>query len=416
MTTDVDICLITPGHVASTPRLVKSADALSEAGYAVHVVAGAPFPPADRLDAEILSTAAWGYSRVRKGTGGAVFFRKAVRKVARGLVGNSRLALPGLVARAHHAESPSLVRLAAGIRARLYIGHGIAGLYAAAAAAGICGSGYGFDIEDYHDAETPEALADPVERRIRSVLQSRYLPGCRPLTCAAPLIGQKYREVYHVEATTLLNVFPLSQSPPRPAPPKDVTEGNPAVFYWFSQTIGPGRGLEEIIKTMGLMRTPAELHLRGFVSPGYGETLQAAARAAGLERPIRFLEPGSPNEMARLAASADMGLSVEHSVPLNKDICLANKIFVYILAGIPQLLSSTTAQRMLAADLSDAAILADMSRLKETAAQLDSFFSDPARVTRARSSAWNLGRTRFNWDFEKESLIRLVNGILPPRR
>ena len=34
------ICLITPGHVASTPRLVKNADALAAAGYEVHVVAG----------------------------------------------------------------------------------------------------------------------------------------------------------------------------------------------------------------------------------------------------------------------------------------------------------------------------------------------------------------------------------------
>ena len=414
MTTDVDICLITPGHVASTPRLVKSADALAEAGYAVHVVAGAPFPPADRLDAEILSTAPWAYTGVKRRSGGGSFLRKAVRGVSRRLVQNSSLMWHGLVARAHHADAPCLVRLAAGVSARLYIGHGIAGLYAAAAAARIRGAVHGFDIEDYHDAETPEALTDPVERRIRFALQSKLLPGCRTLTCAAPLIGEKYREVYHVDPTTLLNVFPLSQAPSEPPPPRAISEGDPAIFYWFSQTIGPGRGLEDVIKTMGFMRSPTELHLRGFVSPGYSEELQAAARAAGLKRPIRILEAGSPNEMSRLAASADIGLSVEHSLPLNKDICLANKIFVYLLAGIPQLLSSTTAQRALAAELSDAVILADMNRPRETAAQLDSFFSDPGRVASARSSAWNLSRTRFNWDFEKEALVRLVHGVLPP--
>jgi len=37
------ICLLTPGHVASTPRLVKEADALVDAGYRVHVVAGRHF-------------------------------------------------------------------------------------------------------------------------------------------------------------------------------------------------------------------------------------------------------------------------------------------------------------------------------------------------------------------------------------
>src|SRR4051812_42167748 len=32
------VCLITPGHLATNPRLVKEVDALTEAGYAVHVV------------------------------------------------------------------------------------------------------------------------------------------------------------------------------------------------------------------------------------------------------------------------------------------------------------------------------------------------------------------------------------------
>jgi hypothetical protein len=208
----------------------------------------------------------------------------------------------------------------------------------------------------------------------------------------------------------------LAQAPGEPAPPKSLTDENPATFYWFSQTVGRGRGLESVIKVMGKMRTPTELHLRGFVSTEYAEVLQIAARAAGLRRPIRFLEPESPNEMARLAAAADMGLSVEEGSPLNKDICLPNKVFIYLLAGIPQLLTDTTAQKALAAELPDAAILAEMARTEETAARLDAFFSDPDRVSRSRMSAWNLGRTRFNWDIEKEILVRLVNGALPPRR
>lgn len=414
MTTDV--CLITPGHVASTPRLVKSADALSEAGYRVHVVAGAPFPPADRLDAEILSTARWAYTGVKTRTGAGVFTRKALRKLSRSLIENIGIISPGLAARAHYAESPSLLRAAAGVEARLYIGHCIAGLYASAGAAAIRGSGHGFDIEDYHDAETEEAIADPVERRSRSLLQTRLLPSCSVLTCAAPLIGKKYAEVYHVEPTTLLNVFPLSQSPAAPLPPKAVTEESPAIFYWFSQTIGPGRGLEDVIKIMGAMRTPSELHLRGFVSPGYARALHGAALDSGLRRPIRFLEPGSPNEMARLAAAADMGLSVEVSTPMNKDLCLPNKDFVYLLAGIPQLLSITSAQSALAAELGDAGLLADMGRTDETASRLDAFFSDPGRVAGARAAAWGLGRSRFNWDIEKEILVRLVKGALPLNR
>ena len=39
------ICLISPGHLTSNPRLVKEADALTEAGHVVVVISGWSFPP-----------------------------------------------------------------------------------------------------------------------------------------------------------------------------------------------------------------------------------------------------------------------------------------------------------------------------------------------------------------------------------
>jgi hypothetical protein len=413
MKPDVDICLITPGHVASTPRLVKSADALTEAGYRVHVVAGAPFPPADRLDAEILSTAKWGYTRVNTRTGASVLARKVLRKLARRRLLRSQSASTELAARVHFAESSHLARSAARVPARLFIGHSLPALHAAATAARMRGCAHGFDIEDFHDAETDEAIADPVELRARFLLQSKLLPACRPLTCAAPLIGKKYRESYKVDATTILNVFPLSQAPSGPTEAKIITDDHPAVFYWFSQTVGAGRGLENAIRVMGKMRTPTELHLRGFASDAYANRLRVAARDAGLRRPIKFLEPGSPNEMARLAATSDLGLSVEEGVPLNHDICLPNKVFIYLLAGIPQLLSNTAAQGAIASELQGAVILGNMTDTGQTAARIDAFFSNPQQVATARLSAWNLAKSRYCWDLEKISLVRLFNGVLP---
>jgi len=407
------ICLITPGHVASTPRLSKSADALAEAGYRVRVVAGAPFPPADALDSEMLASARWEYSPLASRRGAGVLLRKALRKVARVLVEWPPFATPRVAAMTHLAESTHLARVAAGIPADLYIGHCIGGLYAAAYAGRLNGRPFGFDIEDYHDAETEEALADAPERRARSILQSRLLPACATLTCAAPLIGRKYEETYGVTARTILNVFPLSQAPAAPRPPEPITELRPAIFYWFSQTIGHGRGLEQAIAVVGRMKTPAEIHLRGFSSAEYSAHLQSTAKQAGLKRPIVFLPPGPPGEMSRLAASADMGLSVEIPTPLNHDICLPNKIFVYLLAGIPQLLSNTSAQSRIGLEFGGAGIVCDMARVDESAGALDRFFSEPGRAASARNEAWGLAQRRFCWDIEKEILLDSVRRVLP---
>ena len=69
------ICLISPSHVASNPRLVKEADALHAAGYDVHVVAGWYFPPLDRHDAEIYAASHWPRTVVHYHTGPRVLPR-----------------------------------------------------------------------------------------------------------------------------------------------------------------------------------------------------------------------------------------------------------------------------------------------------------------------------------------------------
>ena len=390
------VCLVTPGHLASAPRVIKEADALVEAGYRVHVVSGRSFPPADAMDAEILRQAGWHGTRVDGAAPGSIV-RKLARRLARSLVVRSPFASLSVAARAIHADAGRLASAAARVPADLYVGHCLPGLAAAASAARKRRCPYGFDAEDFHDAETEAALNVPADRVSVALLEGRLLRTCAHLTAASPLIGRQYAKVYQVEPRTVLNVFPRSQAPAAPVDPGPVSESRPARVYWFSQTIGPGRGLEHIVEALGRMRTPVELQLRGYPAAGYPAHLLAQAKNAGLKLPIRFLQPGPSVEMARLAADADLGLSIEDTVPLNRDLCLTNKIFVYLLAGIPQLLSKTAAQTALAPELQEAAFLGDLERPAAIAGLLDDFLGSPVRMASARRRAWELAESRFCW-------------------
>ena len=402
------ICLITPGHLSSAPRVVKEASALAGAGYDVHVVAGNHFAPATVLDETLVAAASWQSHFVNYASPGYAG-RKLARRLARLLV--TQVPSPALAARALHAECLRFARIAANFPARLYLGHSLAGLVSAALAARKNSTAYGFDAEDFHDEETASIAEDPRERTIRRLLHQSFLPGCAHFTAASPLISDAYATRYGPRAIPVLNAFPLSEAPaPVDTPP--VSSDRPAVFYWFSQTIGPGRGLEKVLSIMGRMRTPAALHLRGFVSATYGQSLRHLAQSLGLRHPITFLPPAAPGEMARLAATADLGLSTETPPPWNRDLCLTNKIFCYLLAGIPQLLSLTTAQGRIAADLGAAALLADLDQPDAAAVLLDQFFSNPARVRAARVAAFTASRQRYCWDLEKEGFLSSVRHAL----
>src|SRR5262249_18327136 len=160
--------------------------------------------------------------------------------------------------------------------------------------------------------------------------ESRYLFQCRHLTAASPGIARAYRDRYGISMTPILNVFPLTQAPVEAAASRDRKQSDPLSIYWFSQTIGPGRGLELFIQAMGKMPGRVILSLRGSDFLGYSARLTTLAAEAGVADAIRFLPSASSDEMARLAAQHDIGLASELGTPPNRAISLTNKIFVYL--------------------------------------------------------------------------------------
>lgn len=398
------ICLVTPGHLASNPRLVKEADALQAAGYQVHVVAGRYYPALDPQDREIHTTASWSHTVVDSTMGAGFVIAKMRRALTRRVLRAGAKPTLSRASWAHHAAVASLAAAAVAVKADLYIGHCLAGLAAAASAARKTRARYGFDAEDFHSAETETVERDPHERAIVTEIERALLPGCTCITAASTEIARAYHETYRLSVipTTLLNVFPSSHAPV--APHAGTPAGQAARLYWFSQTIGPGRGLESLVQTLGLMKRPCSLHLRGLTTPLFSSSLERCAREAGYHGEIEWLPFSSPAGMVRLAAGYDLGLSLEQTTPRNRDLCLTNKIFTYLLAGIPVALTPTTAQNALIPVLGPAAVPLDLSRPLEAAAILDNVLGDCSR----RTFAWQLGRDRYNWEREQRLLLAVI--------
>jgi glycosyltransferase involved in cell wall biosynthesis len=410
------VCLITSANLAADPRLVKEASALRECGYRVRVVAADIMPSLARYDLEIAKQVADEFIRISYREPAWKKLGRAIRRRVAGKV-SARLTEipPRLAAAAHHPLTPGLTRAALQHPADLYIAHNLGALPAAGAAARRYNARLGFDAEDYHCGELPTTDMNAPELRVRRSIESYWLPKCAHLTSASPDISDAYQRDYHVKMQPILNVFPLSQAPAHPEMPQSWREKPPSL-YWFSQTIGAGRGLEEIVGAIGLLRTPADLFLRGNSDAGFIDRLLATARSIGDERltqyRIKILPVANPAEMVTSCAGYDLGLATEPSAPRNRDICLTNKAFTYLLAGVPVVLSQTTAQARLAADLGRAALLIDLSKPKEAASILDAFFTSKETQVRARKEAWRLGRERFNWDIEKRKFIESVERTL----
>jgi glycosyltransferase involved in cell wall biosynthesis len=397
------VCIVSPGNLASNPRVLKEADALHEAGYAVTAVVCDYTEALRGFDDEIADGVPWKVVRVPRPTG-----ERPIGFLAGGVARLAGTHMPvALAARAYGGPAAALARAADGVPADLYVGHYVAGLAAAGRVARRRSAMLGFDAEDLHAGEG-SALQVSMVRTIEDAL----LPACRHMTAAAPLIGEAYRARYGVEAAVVLNVFPLAMAPARPAPAGQGTFR----AYWFSQTIGLDRGLQSFVQAMARMTARVTLDIRGGNRWGHADRLMELARELGIADRVRLLPMAAPEEMVRLAADYDIGLSLETDVSENRRVCLTNKIFTYLLAGVPVLLSDTPAQRALAPALGAAARVVSLADPVGIAAVVDRLAGSPGARGEARDVAWRLARDRYNWEVEKAALLGSVERAFAGRR
>lgn len=406
------VCLISPGHLSTNPRLVKEAHSLRAAGHSVHVVCGrfkawgtvndAP------LAAEIgsVTSVPFGPTEASRGT----YLRQSIiRQVARRMV-ELGMNLQSFVEAAHSPVVRDIAATARTVRADLYIAHYIAALPAAAHAAARHGAKYAFDAEDFHLGDLPDAPEHALEKRIIRAIESRYLPGAAYMTAASPLIAEGYAETYDVPLpTVILNVFPKANAPAAPSP-RGSAEPGPSL-YWFSQTIGPGRGLETAVEAIARARSRPHLYLRGTPAAGYEAHLRSLAARVNVADRLHFLDPAPPDQLERLGASYDLGYSGEPGFSENNLRALGNKLFSYLLGGVPSLATDIPAHRQLAPEFGEAMTLFPIGDAATLATAMDQLLLEPQRLANARSHAWHLGQTRFNWDVEKTRLNNIVGKV-----
>lgn len=402
------ICIVTPGQIGSNPRVVKEAQALHEAGYEVSVISTRTLNLVEPRDLALMRRIPWRLERIDLRSRLQWRLLRAAQLCARFTyvaTGVAQCADVGL-----SAFTWPLRRAALETPADFYVAHYPAALPAVAAAAKKYAVPYAYDAEDFHLGDWQDDPAYNIERRLVGDIEGRYLPGCAYVTAASAGIANAYAESYRIEQPhVVLNSFPLDRASPGPTP-RGTAQPGPSL-YWFSQTVGSNRGLECAVRAAGLARTCPHLYLRGTPATGYADELLDLARAVGAAGRVHLLPPDEPDGMERLAAAYDAGLVAETGHTASRRLCLTNKLFSFLLAGIPPLMSDTPAHCRFAAE----AGLTDLIYRREDptalAQLLDGLLGDAPRLAGSRAQVWHLGQERYNWEREREQLVEAVGRV-----
>lgn len=399
------IVLVTSGQPSLNPRLVKEADALTDAGYEVAVIYQYWNNWGTNLDIELLKTKRWRAYRV----GGSPNEQKVIYWYTRIRHKLAVYLLQLLSSRGFLVEAALgrccflLAKKARSIKADLYIGHNLAALPAVVKAAKHNSSKCGFDAEDFHRYEESDDENDPWVK-LKISIEDRYINQLDYLNSASPLIDQEYRSLYPLRrGTSILNVFD------QPTSDIEVKKENVLLkLFWFSQTIGTNRGLEQVIEAMALCKQYAiELHLLGAHRADVKDYFNGIAHQYGLEEEVIFYYPPVPEkEIFTFARQFDIGLATETGFPKNRDICLTNKIFTYVKAGLATIASNTTAQRQLMESFPNMGSV--FENTVSLVGLLENYAANKACLKAQQMQAFFYAHSELNWEREQKKFLAII--------
>lgn len=256
-----------------------------------------------------------------------------------------------------------------------------------------------YDSHEYF-TEVPELLSRPRSKSFWLNLEKFIFPKLKNVITVNKKLADIYNLKYNVPVTVIRNVpYPVSQKSFKPL--MSFPANKKIILYQGALNLG--RGIELMIDTMHCLKDYL------FVIAGDGDirdALKLRVRTNHLDDRILFAGKLIPEQLRRLTRQADLGLSLEEDIGLNYRYCLPNKVFDYIHAGIPVLVSDLSLLKELVANYKIGECLTDRNpkNLAETIEQIILNKSDYLQGLEKAA-------TDLNWNHEKKALIKFIEKI-----
>jgi glycosyltransferase involved in cell wall biosynthesis len=391
------ICIISQSHLCRNPRVLKEAVTLAQNGYIIHVLNG--IYSAELLQQDIQSIKGYDIFLHPVSNLSARNYKSFVNRVLY-KAGNWLVKYMGYEnSLALGYGSYAYYKKAKAIKADLYIGHQEIGTCIGAQ---LLKSGHNvaFDLEDWYSEDLLPAAREGRPVILLQKAESFALKHGRYCTTTSNALAKKLAEVYTGKAPSVIyNVFYTQSS----LLEKQVSFSKPLKLFWFSQTIGTGRGLEQFIKLSAVIKTKFQLHLLGNVDDKYRAELYKLMPA----QHELYLHPLiEESQLPFKIAEFDIGLALELDSPESRNYTITNKFFQYMQSGLPVIMTETEGQNEGFEKFKQGYKLSQNPSAGEIAG-LDKWLGNTLELKSARERTIQAAHF-YNWENESKKLLTLV--------
>lgn len=262
-------------------------------------------------------------------------------------------------------------------------------------AARIKGSRLFFDSHEYFP-ETPEVYQRFLVKKFWLSVERLCIGNCNVYYTVSKSIADIYYSKYKIQFHVVRNL------PFRYRLPSVAADVPPAILY--QGTLNKGRGLEGMIRVMPFI-PDAKLIIAG--DGPCRKNLMDLTASLNLQDRVQFTGMIDPKRLREITFSGSVGISIEEPLGLSYISALPNKLFDYIQARIPVLVSGFPEMRSVVEQYQIGMILEERTPEKLVSVLNIMLYDQVKRI------AWKKNLTRaaeeLCWDKESEKLKRIID-------
>ncbi|HMB93414.1 MAG TPA: glycosyltransferase family 4 protein [Rhodothermales bacterium] len=248
----------------------------------------------------------------------------------------------------------------------------------------------------------------PTVRQFWRVVEGYYIRRADAVFTVSESIADQHVAMYGIPRSTVLyNAPPFDSVTPSTAL-RDLTGvSDDTVVLLHQGQIQKDRGCLLLTDAMRDMRGAVLIFLGGGpLKPA----LEAHVEKTGLNDRVRFLDPVPPDDLLPVTASADVGITLLEDTCLNHRFALPNKLFEYLMAGLPVLASDLPEIRKVVKGFDVGAVVNPTDR-EALVKRMQDMADDKQARQRWQANAPRVFET-FNWESASQRFIRIYQDLL----
>lgn len=168
------------------------------------------------------------------------------------------------------------------------------------------------------------------------------------------------------------------------------------------------RGLEKLIESLTLL-PDVYLVMMGYGAPDFLHKLQNIANKHKVNERFSFYGPVQPHEVTSYTSSADVGVAPIQNACLSYYFCAPNKVFEYIIGGIPVVASDFPDLSKIVME-NEIGFVFDPEDIQSIANSINNVFEEEDRYEKMKQNTVE-AKLKYNWENEEQKLLNLYSSL-----